>query len=101
MAVLTAAAGLLDELAFAVRFLGDGFAIGDLRRAGVGFHLELAQHAVADDFEVQLAHARDDGLAGLLVGADHERRVFFGETLQGHRHLFLVGLGLRLDGHAR
>ncbi len=32
--------------------------------------------AVDDDLEVQLAHAGDDGLAGLLVGADAERRIF-------------------------
>ena len=74
VAVLAAAAGLLDELAFAVRPAWVmRFAIGDLRRAGVGLDLELAQHAVADDFEVQFAHAGDDGLAGFLVGADDGR----------------------------
>jgi hypothetical protein len=36
MAVLAATTGLADELAFAFRRFGDGFAIGDLRRAGVG-----------------------------------------------------------------
>ena len=99
MAVLAAAAGLLDELAYAVGGLGDGFAIGDLRLAGVRIHLELAQHAVADDFQVQLAHAGDDRLAGVFVGEDAEGRVFFGETLEGDAHFFLVDLGLGLDGH--
>ena len=47
VAVLAAAAGLADELAFAFRRLGDGFAIGDLRRAGVGLHFEFALQAVA------------------------------------------------------
>ena len=36
VAVLAAPAGLADELAFAFGGLGDGLAIGDLRRAGVG-----------------------------------------------------------------
>ena len=35
----------------------DGFAVSHLRLADVGFDLELAPHAVDDDFEVQLAHA--------------------------------------------
>ncbi len=88
VAVLTATAGLLDELAFAVGRRGDRFAIGDLRLAGVGVHLELAQHAVADDFEVQLAHAGDDRLAGFFVGEDAEGRIFFGEALQRDRPSF-------------
>src|SRR3546814_6615614 len=41
----------------------DRLAIGDLRRADIGVHLELALHAVDDDLEVQLAHPFDDGLA--------------------------------------
>ena len=80
--------------------LGDGFAIGDLRRAGVGFHLEFAEQTVADDFQVQFAHARDDELAGFLVGEAAERRVFFGQALQAFAHLLAIRLGLRLDGHA-
>ena len=69
MAVLAAAAGLAHELAFLLDGVADGFAIGDLRLADVGLDLELALHAVDDDLEVQLAHARDDRLAGFLVGA--------------------------------
>jgi hypothetical protein len=76
----------------------DGFAVGDLRLADVGFHLELALHAVDEDVEVQLAHALEDGLTGLLVGVDAEGGVFLGQALEGVAHLFLVGLGLGLDG---
>ncbi len=47
---------------------------------------------------MQFAHARDDGLAGFLVGAHTEGRVFLCQAAQGDAHLFLVGLGLRLDG---
>ena len=101
MAVLAATAGLADELAFAFGRLGDGFAIGDLRRAGIGLDLEFAEQAVADDFQVQLAHAGDDELAGFLVGEAAEGRVFLGQALQALAHLLAVGLGLGLDGHAR
>ena len=99
VAVLAAATGLLDQFAFAVRRRGDRLAIGDLRLARVRVDLELAQHAVANDLEVQLAHAGDDRLAGVFVGEDLEGRIFFGQPLQRDRHLFLVLLRLRLDRH--
>ena len=78
--------------------LGDRLAVGDLRLADGGVDLELAQHAVDEHLEVQLAHAGDDGLAGLLVGADLEGRVLLGQREERLAHLVLVGLGLRLDG---
>src|SRR5690606_12405664 len=76
----------------------DRLAIGNLRRADIGLDLELALHAIDENVEVKLAHARDDGLAGFLVGLDAERRVFGGEASEREAHLLLVGLGLRLDG---
>jgi hypothetical protein len=96
MAELAAAARLLDVFALALDRAANGFAIRDLRLADVGLDLELAPHAVDDDLEVQLAHAADDGLRGLFVGRDAERRVFLRETLQCQAHLLLVGLRLRL-----
>lgn len=45
---------------------------------------------------MQLAHAGDDGLTGLFVGLDTERRVFLGQLAEGDTHLLLVSLGLRL-----
>ena len=98
MAVLAAAAGLADELALGVQHLvARTLAVGDLRLAHVRLDLELAQQAVDDDLQVQLAHAGDDGLAGLMVGGHAERRVLLGQLLQGHAHLVLLGLGLGLD----
>src|SRR5262249_27290992 len=95
--VLAAPARLAHELAFAVDLAANRFAVGYLPLADVRLDLELALHAVDDDFEVQLAHAGDDGLAGLLVGRDTERGVFLREALQREAHLFLVRFGLRLD----
>ena len=75
VAVLAAAAGLAHELALhLLDLLADGLAVGDLRLADVGRDAELAHEAVDDDLEVQLAHAGDDDLAGLVVGAHAEGR---------------------------
>ena len=76
--------------------LGDRLAVGHLRLADGGVHLELAEHAVDDHLEVELAHPGDDGLAGLLVGADLEGRVLLGQAEEGLAHLVLVDLGLGL-----
>ena len=46
---------------------------------------------------MELAHAADDGLAGLLVGVDAEGRVLHLEAVERDAHLVLVGLRLRLD----
>ena len=48
---------------------------------------------------MQLAHAADNGLAGLFVGMYLERRVFFHQFLDGFAEAFLVGLRLRFDGN--
>ncbi len=98
VAVLPAPAGLTDVLALRLDFPGDGLAVRDLRLADVGFDLVLAAHAVDDDLQVQLAHPRDDGLAGFLVGAHAEGRVFNRQPLQRGDHLLLIGGALRLDG---
>ena len=67
-----------------------------LRRPDVALDLELALHAVDQDFEVKFAHALDDGLARFVIGRDAERGIFGGQAVEGNAHLFLVGLGLSL-----
>ena len=76
----------------------DGLAIGHLRLADRRLDGELALHAVDEDLQVQLAHPGDDGLAGLLVAADAERRILVGQRLERLAELVLVALRLRLDG---
>ena len=61
-------AGLTDVAAFALGRAANGLAVGDLGLADGGFHLELTQQTIHDDFQMQLAHAGDDGLTGLLIG---------------------------------
>ena len=99
VAVLTAATGLFDEFTFTASWLGDGFAISDLRSAGVGIDLKLAFDAINDDFEVKFTHSGNDGLAGFFVGLDHEGRIFIGEAGEGEGEFLLVGLGSWFDGH--
>ena len=98
MAVLAATAGLTDELRLLLDRLLDRFLVRDLRPADVRVDLELAQQAVDDDLEVQLAHPLDDGLAGLGVGLDAEGRILGRQLLQRRAEALLVLLGLRLDG---
>jgi hypothetical protein len=81
VAVLTAPARLLDQLALAVCWRGDRLAVSDLRLARVRVDLELAEHTIADDLQVELAHSGDDCLAGVFVREDFESRIFFREAL--------------------
>ena len=100
MAVLAATTGLTHELAFgAEHFVARTLAVSNLRLADVRFDLELTEQTVDDDLEVQLAHASDDGLAGLVVGGHAESRVLLSQLLQREAHLVLLSLGLRLDSN--
>ena len=79
MPVLALAAGLANVFAFGFRVLANGLAISHLRLADVGFDFVLAHHAVDDDFQMQLAHAADDGLPAVGIGVNLERRIFLGQ----------------------
>ena len=91
------AAGLAHEAAFGFDFAANGLAIGDLRLADRGVHFELAQQAIDDNLQMQLAHPGDQGLPGLRVAVDAEGRIFLGQLVERLAQLVLVGLGLRLD----
>ena len=56
-------------------------------------HAKFALHAVHQDFQVQFAHARDDGLLGLLVESHHEGRILVGQSDAGLHHFLVVGRG--------
>src|SRR2546430_5211000 len=99
VAILTATTGLFDQLTDAVRVAGNRFAIRDLRFARVRVDFELAEHTIANDLQMQFAHAGDDRLAGVFVRVNAERWIFFGKTLQRDTHLFLIQFCLWLDGH--
>ncbi len=98
MAILATATCLLGVLLLVFDFLLDGFAVGDLGGSHIGLDLEFAFHALHQHIQMQFAHARNDGLVGLLVGFDLECGILLGQFLQSETHLFLVALGLGLDG---
>ena len=91
-------AGLLDVAALDAHAARDGLLVGHLGLAHVGVHAELAKQAIRDDLEMQLTHARDQGLSRLLVDRALERGIFLGQPLQRLGQLVHVGLGLGLDG---
>src|SRR5207247_1916141 len=99
VAVLAATAGLANEFAFAFSGFGHRFTISDLWSARIGADFEFAEQAVADDLQMQLAHAGDDELAGLFVGETAESWIFLSEALQAFTHFFAISLGLRLNRH--
>src|SRR5256712_11865437 len=99
MAVLAAAAGLANVLPFGCRAAANRFAISDLRPADAGLHAKFPQHAIDDNFEMQLAHAGNQGLSGIRIGMHAEGGVFLRELPEGVAELILIGLGLGLDGH--
>ena len=99
VAVLAAAAGLLGMLHVRLGIFGDRFAIGNLGLAHIGIDVEFAGQAVNDDFQMQYAHAGNQGLVGFLVALDAEGRIFLGQLVQGSGKGVAVGLGLGLDGN--
>lgn len=92
MTILALTTGLADEFPFAVRGSLDGFAVGDLWLSSSRLNLELALHAVADDVQMQLTHAGENRLTGVLVRLDAESGILGDEALERSAHLFLVGL---------
>ena len=100
MAVLALAAGLTRILRLLIDLLANGLFIGDLRRTDVCLDLELPEKAVNNNFQMKFAHAGDDRLAGFFIGVGFECGILFGKLCECDAHLFLPGLGLRLDCHA-
>ena len=77
--------------------LGDGLAIGNLRRAGVEFQLVLLLHAGQLRAQVHLADAANHHLVGGGVPLGPERRVFQLQLVQDVKQPLLVALASGLD----
>lgn len=92
------AAGLLLEEVVEGDALRQGLAVGDLRLARLAGDPVFAAHALDVDVEVELAHARDDGLGGLGVDVDAEGGVFALEAGHGFGEVGQVFVVLGLDG---
>mmetsp|Transcript_16778 Transcript_16778/g.37722 ORF Transcript_16778/g.37722 Transcript_16778/m.37722 type:complete len:229 (-) Transcript_16778:1360-2046(-) len=97
--VLSLSAGLF--LVGEVEFLAlvDGLTVVDLGGADRALDFIFAAQAFDVDFEMELAHATDDGFVGDFVEFDAEGGVLFGEFGQGFAEIVLVfGASVRLYG---
>lgn len=92
----TAALALEQEVK--VGAVGDGLAVGDAGLTGDAVGLVLAAETLDVDLEVQLAHARDDGLLALGIDVDSEGRILAGEAVHGLTEVVCVSGALGLDG---
>ena len=90
---------LLVGVFHGLNLLADGLTVCNLRVTDVCLDLELALHAVNQNVEVELAHAADNGLAGLFIQFNGEGWVLSSKLLNGVTQLLLVSLGLRLNGN--
>lgn len=84
---LTSTTSLLLVRVGEVRATGDRFAVRDTRLASCTLNVVLTAHALDIDLEVQLTHARNDGLLALRVDVHAERRVLAPEAIQGTREV--------------
>src|ERR1700756_2549197 len=79
--ILSATTGLLDQLTFTDGVLCNRLAVSDLWLFRLSIHLKFPEHAISNNFKMQLSHPGDDRLSGILVGIDSESRVLFGQSL--------------------
>ena len=80
MAVLAMTAALFNVSVFGFRhFTRDGFMISHPRIANIRLNLELAQHPVHQDIQMELAHPADDRLARILIDPHFKGRIFFSQ----------------------
>ena len=76
----------------------DGFAVGDLGAADLAADIEFPAQAVYDDLQMQFAHARDDGFAGLLVIGDKKGWILCRQRMQRGAEFLVVIAARRPDG---
>ena len=100
LAELARAAGLLLVAMMAFGLAGDGFAIGDARRAR--FHLDavLVLQALDVDAQVQVGQAADHGFVGLGFVLDDEAGILLGQLVQRGGQLLLLALVRGFDRQA-
>ena len=72
---LTGTTGLLLVSVAVGDCLGDGFAVSNLWGTDFDFHVVRALQDVDFNVEVKLTHSLENGLAGIVVGFDAERRI--------------------------
>ncbi len=87
------------ELPHAAPHLGNRLPVRHARATEPRVHVEIAPHPVAEDFEVQLAHAREDQLPGLLVEPVGERGILPRQAFDDLHQSVAIRRRLWLDSH--
>mmetsp|Transcript_7328 Transcript_7328/g.11591 ORF Transcript_7328/g.11591 Transcript_7328/m.11591 type:complete len:647 (+) Transcript_7328:221-2161(+) len=72
----------------------NGFTVRHLWCTDIALNVEFTFHTVNNDLKVKFTHTFDDGLSGLFVTRESERRIFCGKTNKSFRHFLLISLGL-------
>ena len=98
VAELSPAARLLLVLALDLSPPADRLPIGDLGLLQLHLDAVLALELFDGHLQVNLPHAREDQLPGILVALQLNGRVFLHDPVQGGTDLVLVGLALGLQG---
>src|SRR3989338_2587353 len=99
MTILTATTCLTYVLSFCLGQFFYCFFEGYLWPADIGLHLKLALHSVHNNFQVKLAHARNNCLARFLITLHMQCWVFFQKLLQNYSKFFLISLSFWFNRH--
>src|SRR3990172_10269116 len=75
----------------------DRFSICNARPTYIGLNPKLSKHAVNQYIEVQFAHPGNNRLPGILIRADTEGRILFGQLAERFAHLILIRCALWFD----
>ena len=98
IAELAVTAGLLLVAALDVGPAANGFAVGNLRRFQGDIHAVALLQAADHDFDMLLAAAGQQELAGLRVAVEAQGLVFFQDAVDGVAHAVFVVARLGFDG---
>src|SRR5271167_597257 len=99
MGVIAASPRLSYVFAFRFCSLANGLEVNNLGLTNVELDFVFIEDAVADQFQMQLAHPADDGLPPYGLCFNSNGRVLLDKIAQRSWKLFEVIIAPRTDGH--
>lgn len=99
MRVLAATSRLAYVPGFGLRLLANRLHVNNPGLSNLELDLVFVQDAVADDFQMQLAHSADDGLPDCGFCLNSDGRICLGKLAQCSLKLRAVIIAPRTDGH--
>lgn len=76
---------------------GDRLKVWKMRREEVGLKIELEINEIEENVEVKLENEGDDGMKGILVRIEEERRILGRKKIERNENILMVGIGIRID----